>query len=402
MDYTKSYFLYILRCFYLNTNCKEPKESLNTLQLYRLAKIHDVQGIVFTKIQNIEKIKNTDCYNKLRNDFFGMTKASIIMDSDLNTLTSLLNSNGFDHILFKGSSIKNCYPSKELRSMGDIDILVREDDFTKIHSLLINNGFVYQEKSSEKYTKAYSLGFTNFEVHTNLANKNSNIHGADFIGFFRNAFNHSTVLQNNTYVLEPEYHLAFLLYHLERHFEIEGSGIRMFLDLPFFIKGNNIDYNILGEYLSRLNLTDFCTCIFDICNRCFHSDLPILTKNQLDNQIAEFFIEKILTGGTFGKVNKSDAQKLLIIQLRNNYDYSTKLGKIKGFFKWMFPSKAELEKIHLWKTGSPVILLPIVYTKRIFNALHKRNGLFRWIKKNKNINVDYKEAELIHRLGIKR
>ena len=41
-----------------------------------------------------------------------------------------------DHIFLKGYEIKHCYPVTELRSMSDVDILIRKEDREKSDKIL--------------------------------------------------------------------------------------------------------------------------------------------------------------------------------------------------------------------------------------------------------------------------
>ena len=41
-------------------------------------------------------------------------------------------------MLLKGASIKKIYPSSELRLMGDIDILIKEEQYEQIRKILCN------------------------------------------------------------------------------------------------------------------------------------------------------------------------------------------------------------------------------------------------------------------------
>ena len=155
MNYTQKYFLYILNCFYSGTRCEEPSEEIDNELLCRLSKTQNVEGIVFSKIKDLSFMKNTDHYENLKTDFFSLTMLSVQMEQNLNYLLRLFNKNSIEHILFKGSIVRNAYPSKELRTMGDYDVLIHKEDFPVVDKILRENGFEYYDKCSEKYTKDY-------------------------------------------------------------------------------------------------------------------------------------------------------------------------------------------------------------------------------------------------------
>ncbi|MCH5202040.1 MAG: nucleotidyltransferase family protein [Oscillospiraceae bacterium] len=407
MNYTQKYFLNLIKCFYLNKECTPPEDELDMRELYNLAEMHGVQGIIFSKIKDFSSLTNSEYYHRLRMDFFSLTMGSVIIEENLKILTNLLNDNGCKHILFKGSVVKNFYPSKELRTMGDIDILVDVKNYEKIHNLLLKNNFEYDEQTSEKLTQAYDYNNTHFEVHTSLANKNSYIHSGDFLSFFSDAFDHAVNIENLTYSLEPAYHLAFLLYHLERHFERNGFGIRMLLDFPFFYDKNQVDIGLLKKYLAQINLTDFASCIFNLCNNIFDSDLPIIGEKQLDSNLSEFLLNKVLAKGTFGiSGGDDDSRKILWVQLKYGYNPATTSGKIKSFLRWLFPTKQDLCDLCLCTEETPTIKMPAVYFGRIIDAIKKRTGpkgkKYKTYNHSKISNNDFLYINLLKELGIKK
>lgn len=79
MNYTQEYFLYILKCFYSDEKCKEPSKEVDKDLLCRLSEIHNVEGIVFSKIKDLNFMKNTDAYENLKTNFFSLTMLSVQM-----------------------------------------------------------------------------------------------------------------------------------------------------------------------------------------------------------------------------------------------------------------------------------------------------------------------------------
>ena len=402
MGYTKEYFLYILKCFYSGENCNEPTKEVDSDLLCRLSEIHNVEGIVFSKIKDLDFIKDTDAYKELKTNFFSLTMLSVQMEQNLNYLLKLLNQNHIEHIIFKGSVLCNTYPSKELRTMGDFDVLIHKEDFQAVDKLLRENGFEFSDEDSEPYTKNYNYNNTLFEIHLNLVNKNPIIHSGKFFQFFRDAFSYAVKIENYTYTLEPTYHMVFLICHLEKHFEQNGCGIRLFLDLPFFFDKASVDTKKLGKWIKELNLTDFTTGVFYICNRVFGSNLPQFSKFEIDDELFSYTLEKILSVGTFGHIGKTDAQKIMMMQAKNHYDHNTLSGKIKGFLRWAFPSRDYMVAAKVCDMDTPAILLPIYYIKRFFLFFKAKKSFGKWSKGIKNSKVDYNVLKIIEKFGINK
>ena len=47
-------------------------------------------------------------------------------------IRTLFNNNEIDHVFLKGSVLKELYPTPETRRMGDIDVLIRVEQYEKI------------------------------------------------------------------------------------------------------------------------------------------------------------------------------------------------------------------------------------------------------------------------------
>ena len=56
-------------------------------------------------------------------------------------LSAILQANGIPFVILKGAASSVYYPRPSLRTYGDIDILVAEDDYLRAKSVLAANGF---------------------------------------------------------------------------------------------------------------------------------------------------------------------------------------------------------------------------------------------------------------------
>lgn len=396
---TRNYFLYILKCFYRGAECEAPGSEIDYSYLYNLAKIHDVQGIVFTKLKDMDSFKNSEYYDKLQGEFFAFLRHSIYTETNLKTLTDILNENNIPHILFKGAVIKNCYPSKELRTMSDIDILVDSKYTDKANGLLLDSGFVPNGDHTHSNVKGYLYNNTAFEMHQCIASRNCYIHSAPFVDFFSDARDHRVLIDNNTYTLEPTYHLVFLLYHILKHFERGGCGIRMFLDFPFFVDyyRESLDYQLLGVYLNKLKLTDFASSVFQLCNRIFDYPMPEIFNKTLDDETMDKFVHRILCAGTFG-AQETQEHKVFIKQLRMNQG----MGRISSVFRLIFPTREEMHYYNIWDINKPLITLPVGYIKRFYRHIFKSKSYGKVAKVVFKKDVDKDEVEFINKLGINK
>ena len=61
-----------------------------------------------------------------------------------NVLISLLEENNIPSVILKGAAAAMYYPYPSLRTMGDVDILVRRKNLERAVQLMEDNGYVYR------------------------------------------------------------------------------------------------------------------------------------------------------------------------------------------------------------------------------------------------------------------
>ena len=70
---------------------------------------------------------------------------------------------------------------------------------------------------------------------------------------------------------ETEEHFIFLLFHLAKHLNSSGAGIRMVLDLAVFLKKyqDSMDWEFIRKELAGIRLQDFAEHILSLCGALF-------------------------------------------------------------------------------------------------------------------------------------
>ena len=397
---TEKYFLYIFKCFYQGQECEPPKYHIDFNYLYKLSRMHDTQGIIFYKIQNLEVFKSSDCYERFRMDFFSLARQSIFTDKNLLYLTNVLTENKIPHTLFKGSVLRDFYPDKVLRTMGDIDVLVEEEYTQKMILSLKKAGFNFETEHFHGNANVFNYNGTEFEVHSIVASRNCTIHSGNFVEFFRKAQSHIIKKGEYTYIFEPEYHIVFLMYHLLKHFERNGCGIRMFLDFPFFMDGNSdcIDLEKVKVLLEELDLVDFAKAVLHFCEYAFGYKVPEILKSNIDEDVFSLFKNKIINAGTFG----FSTEETISAKIQRGKINTGSSSKLMGALKMIFPSREYMHDSGVWNKSIPKIFLPVGYVKRIFIQIFKKKKGLEFIKSYSSYTEDELNYRMLKEIGISR
>lgn len=385
-------FLDILSA-YIN-NSKLNWEKLNNIDwnnIYHFASIHNVVGIVFVELKKSNINLYTDIAEKMQRDFLMTSINSINQEREAQKLIMLLNDNNILHLLSKGYILRNYYPDKELRTMGDIDILVSRSEFKKTADLLKNNGYVISDTYFNEVS--FDKNGVHFEIHDNLLNEDLGNNFNYGIYFEKLCEEKKELIDGFTYKLDVESHLIYLIAHIGKHFYNEGCGIRMIMDIAVFINSFNskIDWEYLWNELEKIKLKKFAENIFYLCNIWFASEVAV---PEMSHSLYEEIEKYILEAGTFGFYERNSGVKLL----RKSYGK----GKSGSIMAWLFPSAADMRELSEWFNGKPGYMLPIAWIKRWKEAFMKKRG--QVIDKACGAVLNRKEAErqytLLKELGL--
>lgn len=367
-------------------------------EIFEIASIHDLCGILYASINSKKNCANKEIMKKLETMFVSTIRYSTVQEITLQNLIEILCKNKIRHILFKGAVLKNYYPDKELRSMGDIDIVIDSENQKAVHEILIKNGFEFDEVSSHKSVRNYIKNNICFEIHSQIIEKNL-FDDIDYISYFNNNFENAVLIKDYTYEFNHEYHFLYIMVHMAKHFKFSGCGVRMLLDIAAFVKHLSyvLRWDVIEKELSVLCLEKFSANIFELCRKWFNVTIPILDFKADETEI-NIIGDYIIDGGVFGYNGKNvDALRFA----ENNKLFA---GKLKNILKMIFPSYEHLKSRYVWFENVPKYLLPIGWFR--FWWLHvvknRENGIERIKNAFQNNEDAYIHNKLLSIAGLNR
>lgn len=364
MDKNEKYFLNLLSN-YIHGQPPEYNNEVDWNIVFNIAEKNSLNGIIYTMFQQQDKILNISksLMAKEQVNYWTELQKSVNRDYEMKKVIKELSLKEIPHVLMKGYIIKDLYKNPELRSMGDIDFLVKEEDLDKVHKVLISLG--YEHLKTVRAVRNYGKIGINLEVHTSIfydeiSNK------VDYEKYFNNAFNNVILKEGNfTYEFKIEYHLIFLIAHMAKHFYNEGCGVRMFLDIAFYLKHykNKLNFNYFWNEIKKLDLEKFTKNTFSLCSCWFNVKI-----NEEELPLEEEFFENItryvLNSGTFGKTIEND--------MLNRYRREKENPKRKSTnFSMIFPDTKVLAN-EFYYLENYSFLYPIAWINRLFRLCTKR------------------------------
>lgn len=308
-------------------------------------------------------------------------------------LAQKLDENGIECIFFKGLVVREYYPVPEIRTFGDVDIIIHKEDRQKSDELMLSLGYERQDDWEPSYS--YRKDAEYYELHSRVIGSDVS-DKADFVGYFTNIWDHTrpadVVSLPHARELTPEFHFIYLLTHIAKHINGSGAGLRMYLDIAFFIRHfeDSLDWNWVRQELENLCLADFANVVFQAVENWFGVACPI-TPDPVDEEIMADFLEFTLSGGVYGYIGREKGTVFLKQQARNQEEIS----KFRTLMGHAFPSAdilvnkyAYLEH-HRW-------LLPVAWVQRLAD---KRSEWGRFADHTKEIlNADEEEVRKLKRI----
>ncbi len=363
--------LELLRAFIYG---EEPKLSgkSNIEELLKFAYRQKLLGI-FAYMNKRWSLFDSKKAKSLDAAYYSALFESTVRCSKFLKLSEFLSENKIEHMPVKGYYIRELYPVKELRSFGDIDILIHEKDRKRCDSLMKSLG--YTVKNDWEPTYSYIKDDEYYEIHTNLFDVRLKDR-ADMTEYFSSAWLHAKKDSGLRFVPDTEFHLIYIICHLAKHLSTGGAGIRMYLDVALYILRYDsvISWERTEEEFKKLGLERFFHTVLSAVNEWFYVKASCDFEN-FGEELSEL-LEFTLDSDIFGHSRDNSA-----IKLRGE-----ERSKRRTALKILFPPAEQLENRYTFLKRSR-ILLPLAWIVRVF----KNFGLIP--KKIKEL-VNLKKAEI--------
>ncbi|MEE1002436.1 MAG: nucleotidyltransferase family protein [Acutalibacteraceae bacterium] len=355
----------LLRKSLFNFDINIPEDT-DWQAVYDEANFQAVIPLAFDGTAGIKGIPK-DIYKKFKNHTVAVMLNNDKVIKGQWELTDLLEKNNVKYAILKGLSVARYYPKPELRTLGDVDFLVSKDDLDSTKQLLIDNGYVLDEKEDGHFHYKFYKNEVRFELHDEI----SDFPDSEMCRELRQELLKSVDNIENLNCKEISfsgfsdfYQAMSLLLHMERHFRIVGLGIRQLIDWGVFVKRTSILENTeFINFTKKYGIYKFaeaCTMTF---NKYFGGE-------EISDEHIDTIFELLLKKGNFG-VKQTEELLIADENLSTNNNFVLKWFK---FFKQKSLISWNLAKKYNWLSNFGFIVIPIRYAFRvIFKKRRKIN-----------------------------
>lgn len=266
-----------------------------------IAELQVTQGILWKQCGPFLKESFPSIAERIHQGFLNDVFRSVCLEADWKEADRILSAEGIPYTVMKGFALYRSYPEPRLRTMSDIDIIIRPEDRERSDRAMKAAG--YKASIPELTEYIYERDVTEYEFHSTMMSEP--LAGeVDYRGYFDRVWNHvrgperegSTCLP-----MEESFHFLYLFVHIAKHVMDAGMGFRSYMDLPVFAREaeDRIDWEWVRTELDNLELLKFAGVCETFCERWFGLGFPI-PPQKVDEKFFEETTRKIMGEGIYG------------------------------------------------------------------------------------------------------
>ena len=334
-------------------------EQFDMAQAAPVLRKHSIMAMGYAGALNCGIEKQQPVMQKLRMDYAASLMKSQGQLRDINRVCRAFEENGIDYMPLKGCNLKPIYPSHELRSMGDADILIRQEQYDRIRPIMQQLGF--KETMENDHELVWQTDALYLELHKKLVPSSSD----DYFAYYGEGWQFAKLQSGSRYAMPLEDEFVFLLTHFAKHYRDSGIGCRHVVDLWIYLKKHpDMDMGYIHQELKKLKLLVFYENLY-------RTILAWFEGGDMDST-TELITQVIFVNGNWG--NSKNHMLYEVVQSRKKNGSAAK-GKLKWFAQQVFLSYKIMRYRYPVLQRCPV-LLPAYWVVRWCDILlHKRENI---------------------------
>lgn len=357
MDREAQYLLHLLKAF-VRREAPADLTDVDWEKLMGLAHIHNISGILGYMAMSWPVCPDPRRKAAARSLCLNTIGACTNRAALAERFSLELARAGIDHILMKGFVLRDFFPVPELRTFGDIDIVIHSEDRGRCHAFMEQQGFRVRTDWEPVYS--YIRGSEFYEIHSQIMEVDVS-DKADYRGYFQNPWEHVVPMGDHRWQFKPEYHFLYMLTHIAKHVTGSGAGIRMYLDVAVFLQhyGDSLDWEYVRRELDTLALGDFSNTVLTLTRDCFGTVSPVPLR-PVARETMEDFLELTMNGGVFGR----NAQDSGTNSLKQDCRDGGKVSRAGTLAKRLLPPAQSIQSRYTYLRERPW-LLPVAWVHRL-------------------------------------
>lgn len=373
------YFLHLMRCAVKNEQPQEKPEAVSFEQVYDIAMVQKLSNLLYYSVMRLNNKPEPELMSKWQTSYGMYINQTARQDIELEALCCVFGDNGIDVMPLKGAQIRRYYLQPDMRTMGDIDLLVKAEDTEqgreRVRGIMYAEGYeadVLDDGQVDAFRKSDDVYV---EIHYEFMAKH-HTHYKDFI------IDWSTLEptdRGNVYAMSLCDLYYFNIGHFAKNMSAKGNAVRSVLDT--YVMWSRMSDGDKNEVNARLEAAGLKT----LNDRLVKLSTVWLDGKDGDGDCA--LLEKyFLTNTAYGHMKNTAV--LDVLRTRgSDGEYSV----FRKYLKRVFPSPSELYGRFDIKHKC-FLLLPFLWLWRIillpFSSSEKKKKIKAEIDNTSNVTDD--------------
>lgn len=320
------YLIHLIACAIHKETPQPIPEGIGYEQVLSCAVRHDVAGFAYLGVKRAAAKPDAVLLDKWQQRYLLGIKRHSEQEEARKTLLAELHAQEIVTLEMQGTKVKQYYPSPDLRTMGDIDIIIEKRHLPAAKKALKKLGFK-TARQGDFEVDGHKNGI-HIEIHSNFFAENH-----EFRKIINDPFGSATVNADYTAAVPDTVFWAYHLLHCLKHYQGNGIGLRRLLDLYFLAPkmAETADPGYVNKLLSENGLAEDAKDLFAVSEYFFDG-------KETDRNISDA-VAGIKSAGTHGRIQTYYGKKI-----KEMREEGKRFAKLRFFLSLVFPAK---EKIYI-------------------------------------------------------
>lgn len=367
LDSVQGYFIHLLSCALNSQQPQEKPDNVSFNDVFALAQNQLFANLAWVSVAKLNNKPSQELAKKWETIYSVDLMRCATQLFELDYLVDSFTAKGFDVMPLKGSVIRNYYPVPDMRTMSDIDLLVKTQDKQTVREILASCGYDLiipddgQVDTFEKKPHMY------IDLHYSLMAENHH-YQEHFQDTWQIAIPTDT---KGVYALSFEDMYVYNVGHYAKHMFSSGTGMRCVVDAYVMWKAATDEQKqLINEKLKEKELFVFNQQLVKIADIWFAG----ANDDGTTDDIQKYFLKT----STYGNIDSVDAIKLIN---ENGEDIS----KVAYYKKRIFPGADYLYKRYNIKRRIP-LLLPFLWIYRVVSMIFVKDRVMKEFSATNNVS----------------
>ncbi len=228
-----------------------------------------------------------------------------------------LDKAGVSGVALKGWAVAGYFDIPEQRKVGDVDILVADDDLKKAVGVIEQDGFyTVAEQRSVHHIELADADDMVVEIHNMLVEPFDDSEINERIRQIGSRMlEHTEYFEYNGFRIrraQPEYNAISLILHMLQHYMRAGFGLKLLCDWVVFMDRGigKEQYQRFMEMTDSLGISEFVKMINGVCHRYLGMKVQDGVETVKDEKTLAMFMRDLFEGEEFGH---ADSNRMVVI-----------------------------------------------------------------------------------------